>query len=1236
MKKANKLKALQKAPPARLPKLKTLAVALSLMPLSMMAHAAEDIDESKFNGIGDLQIYQLPGDSTTDPTIMLMLDKSGSMGVSSLGEDYGCVGYNNYGRISAAYGYSTGYENQTVVAKNGQTVNFRYFYCQNNRTGVRQYDRLARLQKALIEVLQDPTVEKNRIGLAAYPYGQITQDRWTLKLNSTVRGKILVDAAKVTPEHQYKLLKAASQITADNVTPSAFAYAEAAAYLLGNTTLDYNSTRSNSSFTYGYSDAKIASGNQYVAPSTSQCAGTGIYFLTDGFPNYTPNNVTQPMMRKALGTSAFSCNYEMSDPRDRQNPDPGWSCIGTFSKALLRDHDIKTAVVGFGTAFSSADNPRYYTSETRTLTNGTTYQKRFYNCGALPAGSARNACNWGMESGKYTGVGGFGEGGFYFAKDTKDIVNSILSFSESIKTELTTSPSGTISIPDDPFQAGAQVANAYLPMLEPKLGETATIWPGNLKKYDLKNGTLWGKGQKKLFDKEGNLEAGTADLWSDKSYTANNLIKSGGIYAKLHNPNENNLDALRVVYVEDTDPANNNRSILKKISVNASGHITVNDSPYSANSFNDKTTYTDDNVRKLVQFLGFTNIDPAMPLTRLRLTKTANASDAVRVLGAVMHSSPASVSYSAKLDDEGAIIDSRNDDYVLFGSADGALHLANADSGEETFAFIPREILKKQPDALVPGSTASEKGKPKFGIDAPWVINGAYQFDFPGKKVEIDTQKGLLAYGGLRLGGKGLYGLDITNKNSPKMIFSLEPNKSGFARIGHIWAKPTKAKIKLRESDKEGTDVLVFGGGYDMCYEYPKFSVGVTDTNLNSGSQQCSGKKEADGNAVYIVNAKTGDLIWSASSTSGAKTTVSDMKHSVVGEITVLDRNNDGFMDNLYFADLGGQVFRADFQNAGKDPTDVSKKISNFSNKRVVRVLKNPYEGDTTNAQYTRRFYERPVVSFYRNDINNKLFALVNVISGDRSSPLSKIRNTADTSDRVYGIMDTDITINDREFYSNNFNAQIKDLTDSDFSNLPQSLGTSPSRSVKENVISTLKTGNKKGWYYPLIRFDGYNNVKYNKGVGKSEVIAGYLYTTVYNPDKSYDDPASCSAEIVGGSERQLYCLPYGVCMDDTSKTGTGGFSPAGKGIQELTLGPLDKDNKNIKLLIGTRSVDDRIKEVNDRVNFNQDPSKSPSKSSVAKKQGLNNSDQAGGDGSSAEFLYPQRFVLQPKRWYEK
>ena len=95
--------------------------------------------------------------------------------------------------------------------------------------------------------------------------------------------------------------------------------------------------------------------------------------------------------------------------------------------------------------------------------------------------------------------------------------------------------------------------------------------------------------------------------------------------------------------------------------------------------------------------------------------------------------------------------------------------------------------------------------------------------------VDTSNNKGIFAFGGLRMGGEAFYGINLNNKNNPEMMFSINSDTTGFSRMGQIWSKPTKAKIKTSASDS-GTDVLVFGGGYDMCYENDGFQVGITNT----------------------------------------------------------------------------------------------------------------------------------------------------------------------------------------------------------------------------------------------------------------------------------------------------------------------------------------------------------------------------------------------------------------------
>ncbi|MGE6439924.1 hypothetical protein ACQKDA_15055, partial [Psychrobacter sp. NPDC078370] len=255
--------------------------------------------------------------------------------------------------------------------------------------------------------------------------------------------------------------------------------------------------------------------------------------------------------------------------------------------------------------------------------------------------------------------------------------------------------------------------------------------------------------------------------------------------------------------------------------------------------------------------------------------------------------------------------------------------------------------------------------------------------------------------------------------------------------------------------------------------------------------------------------------------------------------------------DHLYFADLGGNVFRADF---------INEKDKAFKEVRVVRVLdaSSKVRGNTTKG-LSYRFYNRPVVSFYK-DNQNKIFALVNVASGDRSSPLSERRDTQAIANRLYGIMDTDVThadiLNLGDDGKANATLALNDLNEDHLEQLGGAKLTTastdanmigkycrPEKDTAGNdktdasgafVYSTLckqKLGlasnmmlgtgsNKKhGWYYPLTRFAGFESVSDVKAMGDYRVINNYLYMSAYDPNMSYGEDNTCNAQTLGGAQ---------------------------------------------------------------------------------------------------------------------
>ena len=1060
-------------------------------------------------------------------------------------------------------------------------------------------------------------------------------------------------------------------------------------------------------FDYSVSTSKSSedSSKYNKVATTGQCDGNGVYFLTDGAPNSTKPKIASTIMNLSLGNkgnlSATNKPIGLSSPILQSQIFPeetgGWEYIGEYAKRLNNPSNnpagavIKTAVAGFGSSFAGIpqDDKGNYLCEATVDADG-----KALNINA----DARNACKWGGKD--------YGDGGFFYAQTSDDIANSVQTFITKLNKTINTIPAGTISVPDDPYQTSATLPYAYLPMLEPKVGDTFKVWPGNLKKYHTKNGTLYGENNRRLYaDASGKLNSAAADIWKPSSDLSldNANIHSGGFYANLIAPNSILPTSTRNVFVESYPDSDGVVQIGVSNMGKPTGFPQINDKVYQSGGLTLLQS-----KRIMLNFLGY-NVDytetnvPYIDTMDMRESKYFPAQP-VRQVGGVVHSKPALVSYSAEVDAAGNIKNNEVDaagnitkinrkDFLLFGSMDGALHMVDAVTGEEKWALILHEMFRKQPKALVQGAT-SENGELSFGVDAPWLVSAKYRYSSTGtgadktRKVSLYNANSenadettntsnflpLAAYGGFRMGGEGLYGLDLSHEDTPKILFSITPDidntnavlhqnsgqiSSGandYSNVGQIWNTVTTARMNPTAGAEKYQDVIIFGGGYDMDYEYPQFVPAASPK----------------GSSIYIADAKTGKNLWSWNN---------DKKHSIVAGVTALDRNDDGLFDHLYFADLGGNVFRADF---------INEKGKAFKNVRVVRILdasEDVRDDDDDDLSY--RFYNRPVVSFY-NDRQNKIFALVNIASGDRSSPLSKHRDDNDDANRLYGIIDTDViredilTISDSELKIKDLNedddlvelggekldydsssdedykTDLDDTDDDDTDYLVRQYcsprkdnkgndkvdgdkgGFIYSKRCKEKVemIEDMLKGKDdgRGWYYPLTRFAGFEKVPHLKAVGDYRVINNYLYMSVYDPNMSYGEENTCNAQTLGASEQQLYCLPYGVCMNDSSKTGTGGFSPAGKGIQELTLGVVNDKNLNTMVLIGTSTLSERMQnslEYGDDSNKGKYPSKNSSGNDDDDDDDDDDITKENGDGSMANILFRDRFVLKPTQWYE-
>lgn len=401
-----------------------------------------------------------------------------------------------------------------------------------------------------------------------------------------------------------------------------------------------------------------------------------------------------------------------------------------------------------------------------------------------------------------------------------------------------------------------------------------------------------------------------------------------------------------------------------------------------------------------------------------------DTTDARLQMGDPIHSQPVIVNYSA------------TDSAVFVATNHGFLHSIDPMTGEENFAIAPKELLSNLYDIYADASSYNHI----YGLDGDLVLRSVGDSTY--------------LYVGMRRGGDNYYALDVTSKSAPTLLFEIDGGNTGFEKLGQTWSRPVVTKIKLGSSSK---NVLIFGGGYDD--DQDSKTVRSPDTV---------------GNAVFIVDADSGDLIWSVSD-SGADLNIAEMDYSIPARIAVIDRDNDGYADHLYVADMGGQLFRLDIYN-GQTGNDF-----------MTGGLLGDFGGDTEAS--SRRFYYSPDVS--EISLADEHYYAVAVGSGFRAHPLNN-----SIEDRFYMIKDTGVfTFDDAGLFERPDVA----YTESDLYDATLSLLTSSDSEVRE--VAVTEFADKNGWYLSM---DG------GEKILASPIIVNYrLFFTAYLPASSSDNACS-------------------------------------------------------------------------------------------------------------------------------
>jgi len=630
-----------------------------------------------------------------------------------------------------------------------------------------------------------------------------------------------------------------------------------------------------------------------------------------------------------------------------------------------------------------------------------------------------------------------GTGEYLLADDAATLADAFNAILVDINNSDTTFSSPAVSV--NAFNRSTHLDDLYFTLFKPGKG---AHWDGNLKKYKLDffvdtnddDGDLDtterlpfvadATGADAVDPVTGFFDVGAQSFWTHTG--ADGLdVSAGGAANEFVTP--------RKVYTYSSTYTNNNGVLYPGASLAA---LTATANVVDKSNTN-ITLAMLDIVGKPEKIAGTprreTLLDWAKGLDVFDLYGAAGTTDARLEMGDPLHSEPALVQYGGTV---------ASPDLVAYmATNDGYLHAIDADDGTEIFSFIPQELLSNLNDLM-----DNRQGDKTYGLDGN-VVAWINDINEDGIISGADT---VYLYIGMRRGGNDIYSLDVTDRNNPKLRWIIKGGSGDYAELGQTWSTVNVEKIKDGSTEKT---VLIFGGGYD--------------TNQDSVTVRTA---DNIGRAVFIADADSGKLLWSAG--NGGTLPVAGMNYSIPARIKPLDMSGDGFIDRLYAADMGGQIFRFDIDNDNGSALSGSIKGG-----RIADLASN----GKINA---RRFYYPPDVALIAKRGEAAYLALV-AASGYRAHPLN-----TEIQDRIYLLKDNDV-YNTPTTYATLTEADLYDAT----LNLVAGDGTDAQNNVAQTAID-----NAEGWFIKLDDETGTNTWVGEKGLSEPLIIEGVAIVSTFTP----------------------------------------------------------------------------------------------------------------------------------------
>ncbi|MHA6824616.1 pilus assembly protein [Ralstonia pseudosolanacearum] len=341
------------------------------------------------------------------------------------------------------------------------------------------------------------------------------------------------------------------------------------------------------------------------------------------------------------------------------------------------------------------------------------------------------------------------------------------------------------------------------------------------------------------------------------------------------------------------------------------------------------------------------------------------------VHGDVLHSRPVVVNYGGTT---GVV--------VFYGANDGVFHAVNGNQtagisgvrpGGELWGFIPPEFLGKL-SRLYTNAPEIKLSTTPSGI-TPTPTPRDYFFD--GSTTVMQDQRNAssprtIIYLTARRGGSLIYAIEVTDPLNPRYLWSR--SNSDIPELGQTWSKPRVMSVQGYSSP-----VLIMGAGYDTA----------EDSDPSPGV-------DTVGRGVIVLDAYTGVPVWSGlancTGVAGVCVKVTGLTRSIASDVALLDRNGTGYIQAAYVGDVGGNLWRVDFQgSAGNTP-------ANWTMTQLATL------GGSATTNNARKFFYAPDI------VPTSGYNAIMAGTGDREHPLYSASTTPGTAynvvNRFYMIKD--------------------------------------------------------------------------------------------------------------------------------------------------------------------------------------------------------------------------------------